>query len=792
MTVTATFGTLIRGDQSNGNTNTFLCTLRSPSKAVPEVRVLRLLPSKPGVKVVKGPQGVVKVPATPPPSDQPAHTGQDEVGRLEVEEHDRSAPASKPGEPGSGVQRGIETNGSVTLALKSKPSFSGGSFVWDLTVQSRVENGVEVRVLVREVGAPAFVQVASLKGAELSPPELNALTAATVKALIKPVPRLCVGLMTATPPATPEGYRGVAASGGSVAGFVAPFANVADLEAVLQQIYFLLDAPGTLDNAWDIESTTLSSDLEAQAKASKVDVEVADEVWARQITEMLLGVPYDSPNQPSNRGRGKGAQLSDLPFIGGRLGAGEKDPIVGVTFACQHLATVGIYSRGEHKPSAAFGAASTTSQTVTAMKRDDGLQAKWFVAEPSLTEITPAVAAQVGANPTLLTGSALSVDLTPFIQLPEYGPGAVHLFSNAAIVEQKIAYEQIEAALAQFPPGPDGKLPPESGLGTTLDSGSKFVPNTTVKFRGKPCRSLLKVKIDQGKVKRPAPVVCFPAGLDVEMDQQGAAHIGFTVRVRNGKAQFLDTGGLNAPNRDTPEVLSLFPKKKDGLNGGTMDDALGTQARSLASPFRGAGVFGRLQPEKANKLVNHVQTVLKRARPMGLMRLYVLQPGTVSTSNLGSFRDISASQVLYASPLKPMWDPDDPNESLDDEQKKIASVREERNYALSRYAWSLRGLNGQFQAVWVEYVPFAPVVDVMLKPGRSNPVPLFGDGIVNLTKVYRGCISLSDGTVRLLGAEPLAPLIALEGRGRSAVARVPLSKSFGLKPQNIARYFQDE
>lgn len=790
MTITATFGTLIRGDQSNGNTNTFLCTLRADKSAPPEVRVLRLLPAKPGVKVVKGPKGVEKVPPPPPPSDQPAHDGFDESGRLEVEEHDRSAKGGKPGQPGTGVQRRIETTGSVTLTLKSVPTSSGGSFTWDLTVQSRVEKGVDVQVLVREAGQSSFVRVASLKGAEFTTPELNAQTAPTVKALIKPVPRLCVGLIRGTPPATLAGYRGVAPSGGSVAAFSSVAPSVSNLDAVLQQIYFLLDAPGTLNNAWDSESTTLSTDLETQAKAATVDVEVAEEVWARQITEMLLGVPYDSPNQPSNQARKKGTTpLVDLPFIGGRLGKDEKDPIIGVTFACQHLATVGIYSRGEYPPNAAFGAASTTSGTVLAMKRDDGVKARWVVAD--LTPITPAVAAAAASDPRLLTGSSLTVDLTQFIQLPDYGPGAVHLFSNAVIVEDRLGYDLIEAALAQFPPAKDGTIDPASGLTDLKDKGSKFVPNTTNKFRGRPCRTLLKVKVEKGKVKRPLPVVCFPTGLDVEMDQQGAAHIGFTVRVRNGKAQFLDTGGLNADGRDTPETAILFPQRADGLNGGTMDDALGVNAKSLGSPFRGAGLFGKLQPEKANQLVKHVQTVLKRARPMGLARLYILQPGTVKTAVVGNAPTIRVSQVVYASPLKPMWDPVDNNEKLTEEEAKAASIPEERNYSLSRYAWSLRGLPSSLQAVWVEYVPLAPVVDEMLKPGRDNPVALFGDNIVGLTKVYRGCTSMPDGTVKFLGLDVLAPLIALEGRGVNAPRRIPLSTSFGLKPQNVARYFKD-
>jgi hypothetical protein len=58
----------------------------------------------------------------------------------------------------------------------------------------------------------------------------------------------------------------------------------------------------------------------------------------------------------------------------------------------------------------------------------------------------------------------------------------------------------------------------------------------------------MKIRITNKVVQRSATLCC-PEPLGVERDNQGAAHIGFTLRVRNERVQFLDTGGLNAPNR---------------------------------------------------------------------------------------------------------------------------------------------------------------------------------------------------------------------------------------------------
>jgi hypothetical protein len=759
---------------TEGSRNTWLLNVLATSATpAPQLRIQRLLPVRPGRKPPAADAAPVAVSTTPPPSGFVAE------GSLTVTEQDRVNKSSLDPIAGSA--------GEVDITLSSAPTGESSQFGWDVELTTRVDKGLQLLVFARD-GSGKFVQVGSVSGTVFAPAQINAQTAQTVRAIVKPVPRLSVGLIQAPVPTIPAKYRGVSVPGGNANQFGAG-PTVPNLEALLQRIFFLLDAPGTLNPVWDSEAGTSSAELASRAAQPTVDAAVAEELWARQVAEMLLGVPYDSPESPYNSGRPIGQnRLANLPFCGAQLGAKEPNPIYGIPFACQHLATFGILSRGEYTSKFELGAGSMVSGTVTGMKRDS-VAAKWFVNSAAPIEITNAQALKTNLTPDVLTPEGLQVDLTEFIKLPDYGPGSVHLFSNARVRESSIAYEQIQASLALNPVDPKTHLVP----GLPTDAGSKFFPavdkkkNPIVTITGAQCRYLMKIKITSGKVET-NQLLCFPTGLDQERDNQGAAHIGFTLRVRNGKAQFFDTGGLNAPNRQTPEVSELFPLKK-GLHGGTMDDALGVQCRSLASPFRGVGMFGKLKPENAKRLADHVNTVLKRARPMGLARLYLLQANALQASSVtGNFPPVTVNQVLYASPLKPMYDSDTTPDADRKESDPLA-----RNYAISRYAWSLRGLTGNFQAVWVIYVPLAPLIDTMLTSGRSSVVKNIGSGVVAQTKVVRGVMNQSDGGVTLLDPEALAPLTRLEGRGLQATTQIALDVAFTPKPvpNNVAQYFQD-
>jgi hypothetical protein len=462
------------------------------------------------------------------------------------------------------------------------------------------------------------------------------------------------------------------------------------------------------------------------------------------------------------------------------------------------LATIGIVSRGRNK-ARALGAASMTCNTVLAMGGD------WFFDETNPTKLAPGDAPTTETDPNKLKPGALQVSLAKFIALPEYGPGACQLFSNAQVgPDDPTNYDILDKFVA------DNADPKNAGRLLTPHADElrrKFVPAVDKKGPvldrfGSQLRTEKRLKITNNTFKRGESLV-FPT-INFERDQQGAAHIGFTLRVRNGKAQFFDTGGLNA--EDSAQVrrsagITIFPAV-GGMHDGTMDDLLAATCKSLAAPFRGVGVFGRLQPDTqsgaatdsdAKNLLDHVETVLKRARPIGLARLYLLQPGS-----LNSQTPLSPASVIFASPMKVMH-----NTSATADTDANAAVAASHNYPISRYLWSLRGLpaSGQVQALWVIYGPKHPLSQSLVSAPRTQtlaatlglvpaaPAPA-ESALLKQTKILRGCLCNPDGTVVLLGADRLAAISRLEGRGQGIPANppVPLLSVTGAAPSGAPAY----
>jgi len=815
MTVRAVFELLL--DSNGSNQQLWMCTLTSTDATKREVRVERLAPpgaaSRIGSKPKVAPSGAAPAPVL--------------RGDFVVTEHDAVAQST------SEVGRTAKGSGTVTFRLKSTPVQQGNQFRWSLTLTTRVDLGVALVASVADDDG-VFQEAGRTGNATFVPAQLNTTTPLTIRAQVKPAPRLSVGLNQVAVPPIPAKYRGFSPGNGDLSTLGAD--DKTALSALLHRIFFLLDAPGTLDAVWDSESGRSAAALAAKVKAGLTDVADAEEVWARQVAEMLVGVPYDSPMNaynvltPVDNARAKAqpprpkgappragdvpAKFTNMPFCGGSLVAGSANPFYGLVFACQQLATFGILSRGERGASGEIAAASGASVTVTRMKRtSDGAVGKWFVDAANPREITAGEAATTDDDPKVLTpssqvGKEFPVDIAKMVVLPDYGPGAVHLFSNGFLPAEDVsAYDEMDAFITSAGVDPNTKKlksPHADGF------GAKFVP--AVKAPPDPAagqsitnqkkiqlRNLMKIRITNNVVERSA-TLCYPAPLGVERDNQGAAHIGFTLRVRNERVQFLDTGGLNAPNRETPEERLLFPKK-NGMHGGTMDDALGTSCKSLGAPFRGVGVFGRLQPDKAQQLVTHVDNVLKRARPIGFARLYVLLQGTLPSTG-----PVDLAKVLYASPVKPMYDTGtgSGNGKSADDPSDFNLL--EHNYSLVRYAWSLRGLSvaRNIDAVWVFYAPFRTLADKMIHAAHTDALTDDTDeALVRQTQVVRACMSRPDGSVTFLFKETVFPLTRLEGRSAQPLVNQPDRTKFDPKlpfrtffgqvrlPVDIPRYFRD-
>src|SRR5690606_24286565 len=103
--------------------------------------------------------------------------------------------------------------------------------------------------------------------------------------------------------------------------------------------FFLLDSPGSLDKAWDQQSLTPTSELLAAERFRAEPVRTNEELWARQVAEMLCFTPYGGPSAQYGI-------ASDHDLIVDGITSGATNPRYGLSFACQHLGTFGIVSRG--------------------------------------------------------------------------------------------------------------------------------------------------------------------------------------------------------------------------------------------------------------------------------------------------------------------------------------------------------------------------------------------------------------------------------------------------------------
>jgi hypothetical protein len=158
-------------------------------------------------------------------------------------------------------------------------------------------------------------------------------------------------------------------------------------------------------------------------------------------------------------------------------------------------------------------------------------------------------------------------------------------------------------------------------------------------------------------------------------------HIAFVVRVfKSGKMQLIDTGAMQtAPAHTNPLGVTLG---SGGLSFGNNYDTTPADRINLDKPISQVAV-----PPRAQRLRQGIER-MKRARPIGLARFVLLKREPDGTRNQ---RDTLDTRLVAASPLLPMWEPDDPS----------------KNYAISRYFWSLRDHPhlGEFEARWLLDIP---------------------------------------------------------------------------------------
>jgi hypothetical protein len=542
-------------------------------------------------------------------------------------------------------------------------------------------------------------------------------------------PRLCVGLQQATPPTPPPSYRGLTPGSGDPD-------EVRDkrpgaLGALLYRVFVLLDSPGTLDPVWDQQSGTATATELSGAKFKAEPVRVAEELWARQVTEMLSFARYGIPSARYGGG------TTDADFDSKNVIPGTSNPCYGLSAACQTLATFGVATRLNLEGGNPLVIASGAHGAGNAVRAG----AQWFNSDDPAN---PVAVTPSGGNPDILGQGPSSVNITAALDVtkvnsPRYGPGAVHLFSNRPTFgrlndsAQRAEYQALNDAFAQGRPF----------------AGTRSVLIDTQDDRGNRVIKELRTSVISPTERRHASFLVRNDGRLLR-DNQDDPHVGFTLRIRRHpsdpskhRIQLLDTGGFGVDGRGTGLGFG------GGFHSGIFDGPAADTLANGKNPYRGFGVFPEMTPDTAADVEKNVQDVLRNARPLGFARLALIDRAAKASAGSNITEQFKAGAYLYVSPLLTMY--------LNDAASPTS------NYAIARYVWSLRNLPGagEVEAHWYIYHPLYGLARAMLNASRAQ-------GAVALAQAASGqppaktlfentipigeLISQSDGTVEMNGA----------------------------------------
>jgi hypothetical protein len=676
------------------------------------------------------------------------------------------------------------SKGTAQFSPKTAGAIQRGYRIWEFLVRS-APGGAGVVTFRVSAGLPSAFPVSKLD--ETGPVTADAamLNAATPPKVVfgtKTLPRLSEGVNKGQPEPAPDKYRGFSKGAGDP-GRLASERTGANLSVLLHQVFFQLDAPHTFDAAWDVTAGSQSWVELSNSAFTVSPIVVAEERWARQVTEMLLLTVYRGPQLLY--GAFDDFNLTAKSFLDA------SNPYFGLGHRCQDLATFGVTSRGttigKYQITAGSAAAATVVNATPA--------ANWYVDEANpRVEVNPKTqkpAAQTGRPHDLMQGD-LKMNLKPLIeQVPTYSAGAVHLFSNPRPVDGPITGSKTYQELIDA-----------YNAGKPIEGKASVIGQQTIKIGGKdktfPAQKTVVVSKVKGTLKPgdsgytiDYPYLLLTDDQQFVRDNQGSAHIAFALRVRHDLklVQFFDTGALNIGKNDT-DLLS----GSGGFHSGNYDSVGTTNIRSLSSPYKGTGVFPALDVSGGKQLWDRVKQ-LRRARPIGLARFAVLDRAKLAAVKANKPQAVVEPDgaLIYASALLPMWGKED-----------------EQNYPIGRFLWSLRALPSaaNLQAVWMLYVPRGSYAEALASAGRGSNIIDVAKGMLpsadfarELAKVVMPLQDLvveSDGRVKTLatgGPDINAKHILhkLEGRTRTGTVELPLDAQFPnasvLNPAELPGFF---
>ncbi len=443
-----------------------------------------------------------------------------------------------------------------------------------------------------------------------------------------------------------------------------------------------------------LEKAWISQGAEPLPKAPPAGKEVvtAEEAWARQVTEMLTMTAYGGPGIQYFGDGVYDYQLLSL----GIDGTDQSNPVYGLIHACQHLATFGVASRGrsnhrfkkftdlyeksKQKGYLLIYAGSSAAYCVTKM---DGrwviggnppvsIEANNWNVDPRTLVCVDQLRRSVGLFPIKIKGKIKDKKKDKEIDV-EFGfaPGSVFLFSNRQTKKDE----------------EDDK----KGIRSQVEG------NEEVTYQ--------RNKEREWRVKARWRV--YAQDPSILADNMASAHAGFVLRTDSISQLFqvLDTGGFSVLNRGKDVTIIGVGA---GFHTGNFDDPACNEVKG-GDPFRGVAVWPAMSQSEAPELSQHVESVLKRARPLGLARLIITEAGKIKKIGPGDFKNFVDGDpwLYYASPLLRMYD-DDPIQ----------------NYSISRLIWSLRGISKEnIDIQWWIYLPVGPLARAMYSQPRTTSIP---------------------------------------------------------------------
>jgi len=565
-------------------------------------------------------------------------------------------------------------NGTLTILLSGTPRLALNERKWDFQVKTETVSDLALRFHAHPKGtsAPAWTDphhlwtTPSVTNARL---HFNPATpkdqAPRVTLSLEPFPRLVVGLNSGKP----NPIRTCDPSSGLVA----------DFAILLEDIHARLKEG--LASAWG-GTQAMMAPTGAQIDQSR-PLSDANEKWANQVAEMLTLQPYAGP--------GAAYALSESRLVAAGLSEEVQNPYYPMTSACQQLCSFALASRGytfqlTNKYLRLLNAGSSVRRTWV-----ETFKGKWVTAKDA-------------TDPILLDGKP-----------PEPAPE-----DKQKQTDPKSQSHQKKAA-----PNPiDSMELPNSALRSApmlfriheKDPSVAFGPGSIFLYSNRPVKPASTTTTIEGQYENTVTENgdqekwrIAPDNIHLA-DNTAGAHLGFVLRAdwASKTFQVFDTGGLGVSGWSNG-VKALNENTNGGFHAGIFDGPACTEVGKGSDPFRGVGVLPfssspEDQKKEAEHINFHVENILKKARPLGLARLFLMKRGAkVQPGNVWNFK--KQEWLMYASPTMLTWE-----------------SNQYDNYSIARYLWSLRDLpsSNELQAMWVIYTPQRQLAETMLESNRTE------------------------------------------------------------------------